>query len=226
MDDGSAACDEHVSEALRRAKSRFAHDTALRPALFLMLSPHGGGGPAGAEVLRYVSQRADKAYLREGPTYAHKVLWVYRHRGYPFAVIAQFDVWRRVRAADGTVGWMSASMLTDQRTVSGDRQGAGADLAPAPGGGKVVALADPGAIASLKACARDACRDRGDGHGWLDRQGAHLGRRRGRSVRKCADGAVPEVAMQVFSTSGLRASPDAGQLSGAPRVGRHSPQAS
>ena len=51
------------------------------------------------KVLRYVSQRTDKAYLREGPTYAHKVLWVYRHRGYPFAVIAQFDIWRRVQAA-------------------------------------------------------------------------------------------------------------------------------
>ena len=76
----------------------------LTPGLF---------SPARAAVLRYVSQRADKAYLREGPTFAHKVLWVYRRRGYPFAVIAQFDIWRRVQAADGTVGWMSASMLTD-----------------------------------------------------------------------------------------------------------------
>jgi SH3-like domain-containing protein len=123
--------------------------------------------PAQAAVLRYVSQRADKAYLREGPTYAHKVLWVYRHRGYPFAVIAQFDVWRRVQAADGTTGWMSAAMLTDQRTVlvtGKDRAKifAGAD------GGKVVALADPGAIAGLKACTRAACHIHGEEiDGWI-----------------------------------------------------------
>src|ERR1700733_9133335 len=88
------------------------------------------------KVLRYVSQRTDKAYLREGPTYAHKVLWVYRHRGYPFAVIAQFDVWRRVQAADGTTGWMSAAMLTDQRTVIiiGKER---AKLTADAGGGKV-----------------------------------------------------------------------------------------
>ena len=101
---------------------------------------------AGAKVLRYVSQRTDKAYLREGPTYAHKVLWVYRHRGYPFAVIAQFDIWRRVRTADGTVGWMSASMLSDQRTVLVTGKGRVKITADADGG-KVVALADPGAIA-------------------------------------------------------------------------------
>jgi SH3-like domain-containing protein len=120
-----------------------------------------------APVLRYVSQRTDKAYLREGPTFAHKVLWQYRHRGYPFAVIAQFDIWRRVRAADGTVGWMSASMLTDQRTVLVTGKGRAKIFAEA-NGGKVVALADPGATATLKACAREACRVHGESiDGWI-----------------------------------------------------------
>jgi SH3-like domain-containing protein len=119
------------------------------------------------KVLRYVSQRPDKAYLREGPTFGHKVLWVYRHRGYPFAVIAEFDIWRRVRAADGTVGWMSASMLSDQRTVLVTGKGR-VRIFEKPEGGKVVALADPGAIAGLTACTRDACHIRGeDIDGWI-----------------------------------------------------------
>src|ERR1700748_480399 len=91
-----------------------------------------------APILRYVSQRTEKAYLREGPTFAHKVLWVYRHRGYPYAVIAQFDVWRRVRTADGTVGWMAASMLSDQRTVLVTGKGR-VKLYETADGGKVVA---------------------------------------------------------------------------------------
>ena len=119
------------------------------------------------KVLRYVSQRADKAYLREGPTYAHRVLWVYRHRGYPFAVLAEFDVWRRVRAADGAVGWMSASMLTDQRTVLVTGKGRAKLFADA-NGGKLVALADPGAVAGLVACAPAACHIKGeDIDGWI-----------------------------------------------------------
>jgi len=131
------------------------------------------GGAAAApqipqeKVLRYVSQRTDKAYLREGPTFSHKVLWVYRHRGYPYAVIAQFDVWRRVKTVDGTVGWMAASMLTDQRTVLVTGKGR-AKLYEKAEGGKLAALADPGAIAALTACARSACHIRGeDIDGWI-----------------------------------------------------------
>ncbi len=135
-------------------------------AILLLLSVTGAQA---APVLRYVSQRTDKAYLREGPTFAHKVLWQYRHRGYPFAVIAQFDVWRRVRAADGTVGWMSASMLTDQRTVLVTGKGRVKITADAQDG-KVVALADPGAIANLRSCSRDACRIKSEQvDGWISK---------------------------------------------------------
>jgi SH3-like domain-containing protein len=124
---------------------------------------------SGGKVLRYVSQRADKAYLREGPTYAHRVLWQYRHRGYPFAVIAEFDVWRRVRAADGTTGWMSHTMLSEQRTVLVTGKGR-AKLFATSEGGKVVALADPGAVARLTACTRESCRVHGeDIDGWIAR---------------------------------------------------------
>ena len=128
--------------------------------------------PAQAEadkVLRYVSQRTDKAYLREGPTFGHRVLWIYRHRGYPFAVLAEFDVWRRVRAADGAVGWMSASMLSDNRTILVTGQGR-VKILERPSGGKVVGLADPGAVANLLACAPSACHIRGEGiDGWIAR---------------------------------------------------------
>ena len=139
-------------------------------ALLIISSAAAAAAPAappGGKVLRYVSQRAEKAYLREGPSYAHRVLWEYRHRGYPFAVIAEFDVWRRVRAPDGTVGWMSHSMLSDQRTVlvTGKER---VKLLEEPDGGKVTALADPGAIARLRACTRDACRVHGEGvDGWI-----------------------------------------------------------
>lgn len=121
------------------------------------------------KVLRYVSQRTDKAYMREGPSYAHRVIWIYRHRGYPFAVLAQFDVWRRVEAADGTIGWMSASMLSDNRTVLVIGQGR-AKMFEKPDGGKIVALADPGAVANLEACMPTACHIHGeDIDGWIAR---------------------------------------------------------
>jgi SH3-like domain-containing protein len=126
--------------------------------------------PAVAAPLRYVSQRTDNAYLREGPSFKHRILWVYKHKGYPFQVIAAYDVWRRVRAVDGTVGWMSANMLTDQRTVlvtGKDRAGLWSDPEPRA---KLVAYAMPGATAKLEACAIRSCRITAPGlKGWIDK---------------------------------------------------------
>ncbi len=126
--------------------------------------------PVLAAPARYVSQRSDKAYLREGPSFQHRILWVYKHKGYPFQVIAQYDVWRRVKAADGTVGWMSASMLSDQRTVlvtGRDRVGLWSDPEPRA---KLVAYAMPGATAKLEACAIRSCRISAPGlKGWIDK---------------------------------------------------------
>ncbi len=154
--EGCAKCDESFNTSVM-----------TRLAAILLILTVAGAQAAPVRILRYVSQRPDQAYLREGPTFGHKVLWIYRHRGYPFAVIAQFDIWRRVMAADGTVGWMSASMLSDQRTVLVTGKGR-APLTAEAGGGKVVALADPGAIAGLKSCTRDACRIRGEKvDGWI-----------------------------------------------------------
>jgi SH3-like domain-containing protein len=139
--------------------------TRIAAILWILSVVAANAAPTG--VLRYVSQRPEKAYLREGPTYAHKVLWVYRHRGYPFAVIAQFDTWRRIRTVDGTLGWMNASMLSDKRTVLVTGKGRVKITADAQGG-KVVALADPGAIANLRSCTREACRIKGEQvDGWI-----------------------------------------------------------
>jgi SH3-like domain-containing protein len=115
----------------------------------------------------YVSQRVDKAYLSEGPSYAHKILWIYRQRGYPYRVTASFDIWRRVVAPDGAIGWMSATMLTDKRSVLVTGRGR-ARLFDRAGGEKLSGLADPGAIAGLKACVRDFCRITAkDIDGWI-----------------------------------------------------------
>lgn len=118
----------------------------------------------------YVSQRGAEAYLREGPGYAYKILWIYKHKGYPFKENASFDVWRRVTAPDGAVGWISAQMLTDGRTVLVVGEGR-ADIrgSQAPDA-KLVGQADPGAILSLKNCAAEFCRVRAPGvDGWISR---------------------------------------------------------
>ena len=116
----------------------------------------------------YASQRGAEANLRDGPGYAYKVLWNYRHKGYPFQVIASFDVWRRVRDPEGTVGWMSAQMLTDNRTVLVTGKGRVPLHDKADPTSKVMGLADPGAILNFKTCQGAACRVSAPGmDGWI-----------------------------------------------------------
>ena len=142
----------------------------MRRAAFLSFALLLAATAAHAAPARFVSQREGNAYMREGPSYNHRVLWVYKHKGYPFEVIARYDVWRRVRAHDGTTGWMSAAMLIDRRNllVTG-RQRAPLYADPEPRA-KLVAYVMPGATAQVEACALRFCRVRAPGlKGWIDK---------------------------------------------------------
>jgi SH3-like domain-containing protein len=121
----------------------------------------------------YVSQRIDKAYMREGPSFDHKVMWVYQHRGYPLLVTASFDVWRRVLDVDGTVGWMSAQMLSDKRTVLVIGAGRVVLHETDDPNSKIVGMAEKDAILDVKACERTVCHVYADGvDGWMPKERA------------------------------------------------------
>lgn len=116
----------------------------------------------------YVSQRTSEAYLREGPGYAYKILWVYRHKSYPFKENASFDVWRRVTTPDGAVGWMSAQMLSDNRTVLVTGTGRAEIRQTTSSDSKVIGFAEPDAVLGLKSCETEFCRVRAPSvDGWI-----------------------------------------------------------
>lgn len=125
---------------------------------------------AGAPAAQFASLRSDKVYLREGPTYQHRVLWVYQRKGWPVEVIDSYEGWRRVRDKDGTKGWVSAAMLSSARTVV-VMAATKAPIAANPGpGAKVIALAEPGVVAGLKACKPRFCEvSAGDVDGWIEK---------------------------------------------------------
>lgn len=114
-------------------------------------------GDSGLPVPRFVSLKSGEVYLREGPSPQHKVQWVYVRRGLPVEVIAEYDVWRRIRDADGVVGWVHKGMLDGRRSVmmtAGDNVPLRESPAPdAP----VIAYAEAGVIARLKTCGGQFC---------------------------------------------------------------------
>ncbi len=118
----------------------------------------------------YASLRADKVYLREGPTYQHRVLFIYKRKDYPVEVIASYESWRRVRDVDGTVGWISQMMLSDARSVLITGNGHAAIRSQPYAAASLRAWADPGVVAKLKACKPQFCEIAADGiRGWIDK---------------------------------------------------------
>src|SRR5690242_1236110 len=148
--------------------SRFVLRTA---ALLAAFSVPALAADTPAFVPHYVSVRGATANLREGPSYAHRILWVYQHKDYPLKEIATYDAWRKVKDVDGTVGWMHHTQLTDKRTVLFVGFTKSDLYETADPHSKVVAHAQPGVVAKLRACKPQFCEVEASGtEGWVDRR--------------------------------------------------------
>ena len=81
----------------------------------------GGNGAAASEVglpiPRFVTIDTDEANLRAGPGWQYPTEWVLVRRGMPVEVLAEFDVWRQIRDAEGIEGWVHQSMLSGRRSL-------------------------------------------------------------------------------------------------------------
>ncbi len=66
---------------------------------------------------RYVSMKASEGNVRRGPSLTHRIDWVFKRRGMPLEITAEFGHWRRVRDQDGAGGWVHYALLSGVRTV-------------------------------------------------------------------------------------------------------------
>lgn len=137
----------------------------------------GTGQVTGLPVPRYVSLKSDRVNLREGPSKDHRTAWVFQRAGLPVEITAEFEIWRRVRDADGAEGWVLHSLLSGRRTAlvmpwSKAKPDPIPLLERADENAAVVARLQPGVIANVKSCTGNWCRvtlDRLDGFMRQDR---------------------------------------------------------
>lgn len=72
---------------------------------------------SGQPMPRFASLKSDRVNVRRGPGTDHGIDWVYRRAGLPIEVIAESEIWRRVRDADGGSGWVLNSLVSNRRTA-------------------------------------------------------------------------------------------------------------
>lgn len=73
--------------------------------------------PSGFPVPRYVSLKFGKVNGRTGPSLKHPIAWTYQRRGLPLIVVAETEMWRKVRDINGDESWMRKPALSGERTV-------------------------------------------------------------------------------------------------------------
>lgn len=148
---------------------------ALATALALMPAPvlaaEARTTPSGLPVPRFASLKAERVFVRQGPSTANPVSWVYRRKGWPVEVIAEQDVWRRIRDRDGQMGWIHGRLLDGTRMAVIQ----GTSMHPLRGkpepDARPVAWAEPGVLVKLERCDQTWCEvEGGNGvDGWLQR---------------------------------------------------------
>lgn len=121
--------------------------------------------PSGLPLPRFVSLKADKVHVRQGPGTDHKIAWVFQQAGLPVEVIQEFETWRRVRDSEGATGWVFHAMLSGRRTVvilpwevkkegnavQAELRAGSASTSPA------VAIVEAGVIANVRSCDGSWC---------------------------------------------------------------------
>jgi len=111
----------------------------------------------GLPVPRWVTVKAARVNVRRGPELDHEILWTYVKPGTPIEIIAEYNSWRRIRDANGAVGWVKAAMLDGRRNVLVTGV-VNAPLLSAPmPDAETLAFAAPGLVAQLVACDGDWC---------------------------------------------------------------------
>jgi len=71
----------------------------------------------GLPIPRYVSLRHNRTFGRSGPSRGHSVRWVYERKGMPVIIVAETEMFRKVRDQHGDESWMHKSQLAGQRTA-------------------------------------------------------------------------------------------------------------
>jgi SH3-like domain-containing protein len=133
---------------------------------------------AALKVLRYVSLKSDRVFLRQGPGTDYPIAWVFQRAGLPVEVLREFEVWRQIRDASGTVGWVHSSLLSSRRTaliLPWEVKDGKASAPPATlrdddhERARAVAQVEAGVLVSIISCANRWCRvSIGDHRGYIE----------------------------------------------------------
>ncbi|WP_020179761.1 SH3 domain-containing protein [Methylopila sp. M107] len=164
---GRLAAAAAVFAILAAAPDRAAAQAAKELESGVMIGP-----VSGLPVPRYVSLKAGKVFVRQGPTKDYPVAFIYRRAGEPVEITAEYDNWRRIRDSEGSEGWVWHSLLSGRRTALVAPWAKDPSLplfVKASTGERLAARLEPKVLVEAKKCDGQWCRVEGEGfYGFIE----------------------------------------------------------
>lgn len=66
---------------------------------------------------RFVTIKSSEANVRTGPNLKYPIKWIFKNKGEPVEIIAQWEHWRKIRDITNEDGWVHESMIKGSRTA-------------------------------------------------------------------------------------------------------------
>lgn len=118
---------------------------------------------------RFVCIKAGEANMHVGPGNTYPIEWKYVRKFLPVEIIAEFEHWRQVRDAQGTVGWLHKSLLSSKRFAMVQNKVVNLYTGPDMDS-PVIATVEPGVVGKVQECFQSLCKIDIQGiKGWVKR---------------------------------------------------------
>lgn len=129
---------------------------------------------SGLALPRMVSMRSSLINVRSGPGNRYPIEWVYKQKGAPVEIIAEFELWRKIRDWEGSETWVHKAMLSGRRFIKVINPGENNIYAKPENTSRIIAKAEDGVVGEIEKCPTPdgMCLIKFDTiKGWMPRKG-------------------------------------------------------
>ena len=127
------------------------------------------GKGSGLPIPRFASLRSDEVNVRTGPGSRYPIDWVFKRKGMPVEIVAEYENFRKIRDWQGASGWVYQSLLTGKRSFIIPSKVANLYKTPATSA-EVIAKLEPEVMGEIRSVPGDWCRVKVSSvSGWLQR---------------------------------------------------------
>ena len=124
----------------------------------------------GLPLPRFASLRSNNINARSGPGARYPIEWVYMQKSAPVEIIAEFELWRKIRDWQGSETWVHKSMLSGLRTIKVVTPGENNLYEKPDYSSRVIARVEDEVVGEIISCSKDSdfCEVKFDNiEGWI-----------------------------------------------------------